>query len=114
MKYLLLISNSADTDRAIEADDGERLGAVHSALADELRASGEYVALHELAQDDAIVVRTGEGRPAFTDGPFTEGREFVGGYYIVDVADRERAVEIARRLYEAETSVIEVRRIVGA
>jgi len=44
-------------------------------------------------------------------GPFTEGTEWIGGYYIVDVANRERAVEIAGRLAEVDHSPIDARRI---
>jgi hypothetical protein len=41
------------------------------------------------------VVKVRDGLPAVTDGPFVESKEFLGGYYLVDVASRERACELA-------------------
>jgi hypothetical protein len=46
------------------------------------------------------------------DGPFCESKEWVGGYYVVDVTDIERAIEIAGRFVEARFSPVEVRRLV--
>ena len=47
-----------------------------------------------------------------TDGPFTEGKELVGGYYIVDCANTERAVEIAGKLMEIEFAPVDVRPLI--
>jgi hypothetical protein len=47
--------------------------------------------------------------PAVTDGPFTEAKEVLAGYYVVDCAGLERAAEIAARLPEAPYSPIEIR-----
>jgi hypothetical protein len=66
-------------------------------FARELAESGVLVAAEGLAgPEDAVVVRaqTG-GAPAVTDGPFPETKEFLAGYWIVDVDTPERAVEIA-------------------
>lgn len=61
---------------------------------------------------DARVVRTDSGgRRDVTDGPFTESKEFVGGYYLVDVASIDRAVELAARFVEARFAPVEVRRL---
>ena len=47
---------------------------------------------------EAKIVRAGEnGMPAVTDGPFPESKEFLVGYWIVDVDSAERAYEIAAR-----------------
>lgn len=51
------------------------------------------------------------GRPSVTDGPFTEAKEVVGGYWIIDVASPEEAVEWAKRAPMEDGEVIEVRRI---
>lgn len=50
-------------------------------------------------RDDAAAarIRVLDGRACVTDGPFPESREVVGGFWIVDVADRGEAIEIARR-----------------
>lgn len=69
------------------------------ALGEELRAKGEFVDAQGLAwPDDAkLVTHHGEGDPVVTDGPFPEAKEFLAGYWMVDVADEARAIEIAAR-----------------
>ena len=65
----------------------------------ELAESGELVGAEGLAAPgEARVVRAGRsGAPAVTDGPFPEAKEFLAGYWIVDVDRAERAYEIAAR-----------------
>jgi len=113
MKFLLLIHNTADGDAAIES----RLGApgdrdaTHAAVIDELRASGELLDTAPLAYERTLVRRGAAGVSAVTDGPFAEAREIVGGYYLVDVRDLDRAIEIAGRFVEADVVPVEVRAI---
>jgi hypothetical protein len=112
MRYLLLIYNNDATKAEFATPEGDAaIGAAHGALVDELSASGELVELNELDQADAKVVRVRDGAPLVTDGPYAETKEFVGGFYLIDVADDARAVDIAARLGEARTSLIEVRRV---
>jgi hypothetical protein len=65
----------------------------------ELKDAGELVAAEGLAApDQARVVRaTKGGAPEVTDGPFPEAKEFLAGYWIVDVESPEQAYEIAAR-----------------
>lgn len=67
------------------------------AFNEKLKESGELVMAEGLdAPQDARVVRWRAGAPpAVTDGPFAESKEFLAGFWIVDVPSRERAVEIA-------------------
>lgn len=51
------------------------------------------------------------GRPHVVDGPFAEARETLGGYWMIDVASREEAIEWARRCPGAPGEVVEVRRV---
>ncbi|WP_245949728.1 YciI family protein [Saccharothrix carnea] len=44
-----------------------------------------------------------------TDGPFAEAKELLAGFYLIDVPTRERAVEIAARVPEAQLGLVEVR-----
>src|SRR6185295_8338287 len=59
----------------------------------ELRASGELVGAEGLAMpNEARIVRaTKSGAPAVTDGPFAESKEFLAGYWIVDVETPDQA-----------------------
>ena len=51
------------------------------------------------------------GKTTVTDGPFTEAKELVGGYWLIDVKSKEEAVEWASRAPINEGDVIEVRQV---
>ena len=51
------------------------------------------------------------GKPKVVDGPFTETKETVGGYWIIDVKSREEAIEWAKRIPGSENEVVEVRKV---
>jgi hypothetical protein len=46
-------------------------------------------------------VRARNGAPEVSDGPFAEAKEYMGGYYLVDVESRERAIELATKIPDA-------------
>jgi hypothetical protein len=88
----------------------------------ELVTNGELVAGEALSGPDGIriVVSDGQSSPLVTDGVFTEVKEFLAGYQIVDVDTDERAVEIAARVSAAPgpgglpvRQPIELRQILG-
>jgi hypothetical protein len=68
-------------------------------FAKELSEAGELVAAEGLAPPgQARIVRAGKGAaPEVTDGPFAEAKEFLAGFWIVDVENPQRAYEIAAR-----------------
>jgi hypothetical protein len=51
------------------------------------------------------------GKPKVTDGPFTEAKEVVGGYWMIQVKSREEAIEWASRCPASENEIIEVRQV---
>jgi len=110
MKYMLLIY----TDEKLYAP-GEREACFEESvqLTHDLSANGQYVAaspLQLVATASSVKVRNGEA--IVTDGPFAETREQLGGYYIVDVKDREEALAIAARIPGAKLGTVEVRPLV--
>ena len=82
------------------------------ALRDEMKSSGAWVfsaGLHPAGT--ATVVRVKDGDPLVTDGPFTEAKDHIGGFTIVNAADLDAALEWGRKLAKATTLPIEVRPI---
>jgi hypothetical protein len=66
------------------------------------------------AIDTATTVRTdANGDPVLTDGPFAETKEFLGGYYIIDVPDLDTAASWAARLPNQGQGSVEVRPVQG-
>ena len=51
------------------------------------------------------------GKPIVTDGPFTEAKEVLGGYWMIDVASREEAIAWASRCPASDNEIIEVRQV---
>jgi hypothetical protein len=73
------------------------------ALNDELTRLGELVGAEGLASPEVakFVVWDGRGEPIVTDGPYTEFKELIAGYRLIDVDTIERAIEIAARISAA-------------
>jgi hypothetical protein len=59
--------------------------------------------------DAATTVRVRDGETLVTDGPFAETKEMLGGYYVVDVPDRDAALALAAQVPSAPYGSIEVR-----
>ena len=94
MKYLLMIYGNQSTWDSWSEQDQQEVIRAHTALQRELTESGELIGSHGLTTIDARTVRVSGGVPAVTDGPFTEAKEVLAGYYVVDCTP-ERATEIA-------------------
>lgn len=112
-KYLLLIYLAANAreewDAMTPAEQAAGLDA-HARLREDLAASGELVVAEALADGSAArQVRVVDGRPATTDGPFGESKEFLAGFYLLECESLDRATEHAARLPEATFGRVEVR-----
>lgn len=115
VKYMLLIYGNDESWQRIYDGDTVKDDILrgHRELAERLVASGEFVASSGLTVEAARTVRVRDGLPTVTDGPFTEAKEVLAGYYLVDCAGVERATEIAAQLPEAALDLVEVRRVMG-
>jgi hypothetical protein len=51
------------------------------------------------------------GKPVVTDGPFTESKEVLGGYWMIDVRSREEAIAWAKQCPASENEIIEIRQV---
>lgn len=110
MKYLLLVYG-AETDWT--QAEREQCMEESVALCHELHGKGQFVdasPLHPVST--ATSVRNDNGRRIVTDGPFAETREQLGGYFLVDVADLDAALAIAKRIPGGRKGTVEVRPLV--
>ena len=105
MKYILLMAGTRAGVQGYHAwskQDIEAHMAVLHGINKDLTASREFVATQGLADPrEAKVVRGGENGVPVTDGIFPESKEFLLGYWIVDVASTERAYAIAGQISAA-------------
>jgi hypothetical protein len=108
VKFLLLLHGDADAEAALSRDERMKIVDEHLAYTELLEELGVYVT--GVALDDptsSVVVRPGE-KPVVTDGPFAETKEAIGGLYVVDVADREQALELAGKVPLSPGLAVEV------
>jgi hypothetical protein len=114
MRYMLLIY----TDEAKRAEMSEAEAEVNMgewfAYTEALRSAGAMTAGDALQPTaTATSVRDdGNGGPLVTDGPFAETREQLGGFYSLDVADLDEAIEWARKCPAAKVGTVELRPVV--
>jgi hypothetical protein len=79
---------------------------------EELQKAGVLLALDGLHPPSmGFRVSYEGGKPTVKDGPFAEAKEVVGGYWMIDVASREEAVEWARKAPMGDNEIIEVRQV---
>ncbi|PPK62770.1 YciI family protein [Actinokineospora auranticolor] len=112
MKYLLLMQiNNAVLDALTEAER-EVVMSGHQEFIRAITESGEMISTNALGDHSATVTVAGRGgEQVVTDGPFVEAKEYLGGYYLVDVESGERAVELARMIPDSRIDglAVEVR-----
>lgn len=107
MKYMLMMHAPRGAGEyqinSWSPDDFKAHIAFMQKLNRDLTANGELAGAEGLAAPgEAKIVRSGKnGQPAVTDGPFAESKEFLVGYWIVDVDKPERAYDIAARASSA-------------
>ena len=106
MRFLFLIHGDAEAEAALAADERRTIVVEHIAYGTMLRERGAFV-LGEALSGEAAVVRPGE-KPFVTDGPFAETKEGVGGFYVVECASREEALELAGRVPRSPGVAVEV------
>jgi hypothetical protein len=116
MKYLLLIyGDEAAMEASMAGMTPEQQAAqtkVWFDYGDWLAEKGWLVAGDALqATSTATVVRAPDGKPVITDGPFAETKEQLGGYYLLDVANVDDAIEAGARCPGATFGTIELRPI---
>lgn len=107
MKYILLIH--APAAAATEADILER----HMAFAEAAGARGKLVDGAELGDvTTATTLRRRGAETIVTDGPHAETKEQLGGYYVIDCADLDEAIEIGRGVPLHDGGSLEIRPLV--
>ena len=84
------------------------------ALNQQLKAAGAWVFSRGLhAPGTATVVRVRDREVVTTDGPYVEGKEHIGGFWIIDAPDIDVALEVARKASAACLNPVEVRPFQG-
>ena len=111
--YLLTVHGPAEMDEFGNygsKEEMEEAFAATGAFNDKLRADGYWVFAGGLQPASTATVVDGQGeRPVMTDGPYSESKEHIGGFWVLDVADFEAALAWGRRAAVACRTPVEVR-----
>jgi hypothetical protein len=115
-QYLLSVHTSDDEPRQAMTDDEMRTGfALVEAIERDMRAANALVFSGRLLEPArARVVRPSKGKVKATDGPYAETKEHIGGFYILEAADLNEALEWASKVSLAINTPIEVRPFMDA
>ena len=114
MRYMLLIYGDEAQQEAGPTDEAPEISPPWLEYTSWLMREGIHTAGERLAgSSTATTVRVRDGNRLVTDGPFTETKEVLGGYYIIECDNLDDALEAAARCPASLYGSIEVRPIIG-
>jgi hypothetical protein len=111
-KYMLIMRGTDEATAKMMATPFEEMLETMGRINEEMIRAGVLLAAEGL--DDpaqSVVVDLSGEKPVVTDGPYGETKELFGGYYLLDVAGKEEAVEWAKRLPAWPGTKCEIRRV---
>jgi hypothetical protein len=105
MKFMLIANANKNSEAGVAPDP--RLMAAIAKLAEDTAKAGIPIEMGGLMPSSmGMRVRLSGGKVTFTDGPFTEAKELIGGYAIVKVKTKEEAIALARRFWEIHAEIL--------
>ena len=110
MEFLALIHADEDVWDRMSAEERESAYEQYGEFTQAVRNAGVFVSGNELGPTaSATTVRIRHGRQVVTDGPYAEVKEALGGYYILECATVDDAIDWAARIPAASHGAVEVR-----
>jgi hypothetical protein len=114
MNYLLLLTHTPGIGPQEGTPEYDAEMKRWGELKEELRQAGVLVAVWGLQPTDAATtLRTQDGRPVMTDGPFTETKEVAFSLIVIDVPDLDAAARWAEKMPNLAYGAVEIRPLVG-
>ncbi|HEY6452649.1 MAG TPA: YciI family protein [Steroidobacteraceae bacterium] len=110
MPFMLLIVETPEQRRGRPLPDGQAFYARMLEYSRKLQARGVLLASHSL-KSEAVRVHVRAGKPNVLDGPFTESKELIGGFFLLDCATQDQARTWAAQCPAAEWATIEIREV---
>ena len=110
MEYIVLIYGDEKAWNRLPKSQIEQVYAAYRKYTEELQKAGVMKGGSELKPTTtATTVRVRNGKRQVTDGPFSETKEQLGGYYLIDVPNLEAALDWAAKVPSAQEGSIEIR-----
>lgn len=112
MTFALLIIEPAGQRNERSEEEGRQLYDSMLRFSESLKERGLLVISQSLRTDaEGVRVQVQQGKRKLVDGPFSESKEMVGGFFLLNCADKAEAVEIAAACPAAEWATVEVREL---
>ena len=112
MRYLCLVAIDEKNLDALPKRELDAFEAESLAYDEVLRKGGHFVAAQALQSvHAATTLRVKKGKMSVTDGPFAETNEQIGGFYLIDAADLNEAIQLASKIPSIQLGCVEVRPI---
>ncbi|HVX45517.1 MAG TPA: YciI family protein [Mycobacteriales bacterium] len=103
MKFLLIMHMNPAVWESLTEEERNEIMEGHGEFMKTVTESGEMILTQALADPaQSAVVRVREAKPVVTDGPYLEAKEHLGGFYLIDCEDKERALELAALIPDAK------------
>ena len=110
MQYMLMIHSDDSGFLALKPAEQQRAMGAYMAFTEALRKAGALVGSNRLQpSSDATIVRVANGKSQVLNGPFTDTKEQLGGYYLIEASDLDAAIAWAARCPGASHGAVEVR-----
>lgn len=110
-QYMLLLHGNPTAYAGLSPEQMQAIMGRYKAWGQNLRAQGRIVSSSKLRDGEGRVLRLNGSKPLVTDGPYSESKEVIGGYYTIEADDYEHAVETAKECPHVDFGTIEIRAI---
>ena len=112
MQYLLMIHTQESGWNQLTPEQQSAGVKAYADFAQSIQESKNYIGSNRLAPSNSgTLVRVRDGKKLVTDGPFSEAKEQVGGYFLIEAKDLDEAIAIAAKCPGAHHGTVEVRPI---
>jgi hypothetical protein len=111
MKYLVLMAGEEGGWDTATGEERQRVMDAHAAFHEAVAARAELLAGEALAEStQGRTLRHVDGAPVVTEGPYAEGVEQLGGFYLIEADDQDQVLDLCRRL--PSSYAVEVRPVI--
>ena len=110
-KFMLILHETPGRFRQLSPEEMQRTVQKYKSWSDKIRAAGRMVASDKLTEDGGKVLTASEGRLRVVDGPYSEAKEIVGGFFVFRADNDEQAIEMTRDCPHLNFGRIELRKV---
>jgi hypothetical protein len=110
-EYVLLLHSDSDVFKNLGPEEIQKIIQRYGQWRASLAEKGHAASGKKLRDGTGRVMKSGAGKPVITDGPYTEAREIIGGFFAFNADSYEQAVELAANCPHLEFGSIEIREV---